>query len=69
MFCGYFFGTVRWHKSKLVAMDRLYLLRSHGGRGLENVKMAWEREAMASTHYLMRSEDPQYKEPSSSRNG
>lgn len=42
-----------------MAKERLYLPRSHGGRGLENEEMAWEREAVASTHYLMRSEDPQ----------
>lgn len=40
------------------AKERLYLPRSHGGRGLENVEVTWEREAVGPTHYLMRSEDP-----------
>lgn len=43
------------------AKERLYLPRSQGGRGLDNVELAWEREAVASTHYLMGSEDPQVK--------
>ena len=41
------------------AVERLYLPRSEGGRGLQNLLQIWEREVVSTASYLLHSEDPQ----------
>ena len=41
------------------AVERLYLPRAKGGRGLQNLLQTWEREVVSATAYLCQSEDPQ----------
>ncbi len=43
------------------ALERLYLPRSEGGRGLQEAKQIWEREVVGAVRYLQLSEDPQVK--------
>ena len=41
------------------AVERLYLPRSEGGRGLQNLLQIWEREVVSTASYLLHSDDPQ----------
>ena len=43
------------------SIERLYLPRKEGGRGLKNVEQAWEREVLSVAMYLIKSDDPQVK--------
>ena len=79
----YFFGPVRWTKSKLIQLDwrtrnilvqnkchhrgaaveRLYLPRSEGGRGLQSLLQTWEREVVSAMAYLLyRVKNPRCRE-------
>ena len=44
------------------ALERLYLPREEGGRGLQGVEMAWEREIASTAVYAKTSQDPQVRE-------
>lgn len=46
------------HKRE-AAVERLYLPRNEGGRGLQNVRHVWEREVVAGALYLRGSQDRQ----------
>ena len=41
------------------SIERLYLPRQEGGRGLTNLEHMWERETVAAARYLHLSQDPQ----------
>ena len=41
------------------SVDRLYLPRPKGGRGLQRVETMWEQETVSAALYTLRSEDPQ----------
>ena len=43
------------------SLERLYLPRGEGGRGMTMIEFEWEREAVASTLYLARCTDPQVR--------
>ena len=53
--------VMRWcqnHKY-VAALEKLYLPRSQGGRGLQSVELMWEREVASVAQYLGNSPDPQ----------
>ena len=43
------------------SLERLYLPRNEGGRGLQSIEMTWEREVVGSVRYLVECPDPQVK--------
>ena len=51
-------NTAHHHSASL---ERLYLPRGEGGRGMTMIGFEWEREAVASTLYLARCTDPQVR--------
>ena len=60
--------TAHWWGSQFVSVkayhpnasvDRMYLPRRMGGRGLQRVESVWEQETVSAALYVLRSKEPQ----------